>query len=135
LSDASISNRWRPLGWAIGNGDCDGMIQHHHRIIGDLQQQLIERLDLRPVGFLSVWGLVVDCAIAAWSWYGPVVLRGNALVIKATLSAILSTSQSVQSCSASGTSSPLAVSGRGGAWVGSISASSPACSPSSGSSW
>jgi hypothetical protein len=47
-------------GWTIGHGDGDCMIERNDRVVGDLQQQLIKRLDLRPVGFLSARGLIVN---------------------------------------------------------------------------
>jgi hypothetical protein len=35
------------------HGDGDGVIEHHHRIVGHTFKQLIERQDLRPIGILG----------------------------------------------------------------------------------
>jgi len=45
---------------ALGHRDRDGVVQRHHRIVVDPQEQFVERGDLRPVGHLGTDGLVVD---------------------------------------------------------------------------
>ena len=70
-------------GWAIGHCDRYRVIQGNHGVVRALQQQLIQRLDLRPVGFLRARGLVVDRRDRRLQLKGPLRPRGSAAVINA----------------------------------------------------
>src|SRR5690349_13690192 len=120
---------------AMGHRHRDGVVQRHDGIIADPQQQVIERQDLRPVGRPGARGFVMHGGDGGLKLVGPTSPRGSAPVTSATPSAIFAWSHRLRSCSSSGTSSPAGPVRAGRlASVSSISASSPATSPSPGSS-
>ena len=47
-------------GRAVHHGRGDGVIEHHHGIVGHAFQQVIQRQDLRPVGILGAGRFVVN---------------------------------------------------------------------------
>ena len=47
-------------GRAVHHGRGDGVIEHHHGIVGHAFQELVQRQDLRPVGILGSGRFVMD---------------------------------------------------------------------------
>jgi hypothetical protein len=69
-----LADQLKPGVRAAGHGNRHGMVECRHRVVGHLQQHLVQRHDLRPVGRLGARGLVVhrgdrglDLVRAGWS--------------------------------------------------------------------
>jgi hypothetical protein len=60
-----------PLTIAVAMGSVEG----DHWVGGHLVEEVIESVDLRPVGVLGRWDRSCTAAMAAWSWYGLRTLK------------------------------------------------------------
>ena len=54
------SKKLESFGWAMHHGCGDGVIEHHHGILGHAFEELVQRQDLRPVGILDSDGFVMN---------------------------------------------------------------------------
>ena len=111
-SISSSTREARPR--ALGHRRRDGLVERDHGVVRDLLEQPVEREDLRPVGVLGAGAWSWTAAIAACSRYSPDAARCPAPRRAARRPRRRAPrSQTVRSCSASGTSSPPRV-GSGG---------------------